>query len=111
MAAKFLFITATALLLIAGRAAYADAGSQCTICTYVLKNSQTRLASIRNISTAEDGAVIQVLKDTCSKMDGTPGAMCAEIVGADGKSFARSIRKGEAPQQACQRAGMCLAGH
>ena len=97
--------------LISPALALADAGAQCTMCTYVMKNSQARISALRSSGVNDDASLIKVLNDTCTKMDGTPRDMCNEIVNADGKSFTRSIRKNETPEEACQRAGMCLSAH
>lgn len=98
-------------VLICPALALADAGAQCTMCTYVLRNSQARISAVRSAGQSDDETLIKVMTETCGKMDGTPRDMCGEIVNADGKSFARSIRKNETPEEACQRAGMCLNGH
>jgi hypothetical protein len=98
-------------VLVCPALALADQGAQCTMCTYVMRNSQARTSVLKNAGQSDDATLTKVLADTCDKMDGTPRDMCIEIVNADAKSFARSIRKNETPEEACQRAGMCLNMH
>ena len=110
LARSLCFIIALGGLITPGLA-LADSGAQCTMCSYVLKNSQGRISALKNSGVTDDASWIKVMNDTCGKMDGTPKDMCGEIVNAAGKSFTRSIRKNETPEEACQRAGMCLNMH
>jgi len=111
MTARSLSLVLASLLLFEPAIAHADAGAQCTMCLYSIKNSMTRLSALKSSGSMDENLTVQVLKDTCGKLDGTPRDMCGEIVVAHGKSFARSLREGETPEESCRRAGMCLAGH